>query len=161
MRCPRRRETRAQVASAGMPGSLVFKPGLVNAGHLCPCQAKSPLSSRPSAHATLRRNPPSLFSSVQSPGPPASSRQAWWGAIRAPASLVPVGPARCVRHCPGPAAGRRAGPALRPVSRGEFGSARLPQGLRCGSGSRRLRRQHRRQHRRLPPGSGGERGSAL
>lgn len=85
VRCPRRRETRAQVASAGMPGSLVFKPGLVSAGHLCPCQAKSPLSSRPSAHATLRRNPPSLFSSVQSPGPPASSRQAWWGAIRAPA----------------------------------------------------------------------------
>ena len=86
MRCPQRGETRAQVASAGMPGSLVLKPGLVSAGHLCPCQAKSPLSSRPSAHATLRLNPPSLFPSVQSPGPPASSRQAWWGAIRAPAS---------------------------------------------------------------------------
>lgn len=68
-----------------MPGSLVLKPGLVSAGHLCPCQAKSPLSSRPSAHATLRLNPPSLFSSVQSPGPPPSSRQAWLGAIRAPA----------------------------------------------------------------------------
>lgn len=158
MRCPRFREARAQVASAGMPGSLVLEPGLVSAGHLCPCQARSPLSSRPSDHATLRRNPPSRFSLVQSlpgssglftPGPVG-------GDPGSRAGLVPVCPARCVLHCPGPAAGRRAGPALRPVSGGEFGSARLRQGLRCGSGSRRLR-----QRRRLPPGSGGERGSAL
>lgn len=137
MRCPRRGETRAQVASAGMPASGAQAWPSV-AGHLCPCQAKSPLSSRLSAHATLRLNPPSLFSSVQSPGPPPSSRQAWLGAIR---GLAP-GWCRWVRlaasdTAQGPAAGRRRRPRA-PAGvrrRVRLGSARLRRACAAAPGS--------------------------
>lgn len=158
MWCPRLREARPQVASAGMPGSLVLEPGLVSAGHLCPCQAKSPLSSRPSAHATLRRNPPSRFSSVQSLGPPACSRQAWWGAIRAPApgwcrwvrlAVSDTAQAQQRADAPAPRSGRcQAASSARLGSGRASAVAPAPGGSGSGGGSRQARAESEAPHSR-------------